>query len=363
MQGLYDQKSTYGNANLWVYCNEDSFWFKHCTYSPTTSAIIAYDDEDLFFNNWYITFCPQFFDNLWEASLSEKIALIKRNGQNPQIMETVNSSPGIQAAVFLHESFHMSQIVTSPGAVDYAYGAENVYKLADSRNTDAAVYNADSWKMTAEAIWAQDYFNLNGPPVPRAHYSGSTVEASLNDTLAIDVMYVNLGPVVPQGASPVPAEQAYYVDPSIWQVYTPGKGLAPLSVALPRIPAISDSTSPASTLPASTAPASSVPAPVQASPPPAADQCGDKYEFFFDSFKIYGKYFNSAAFGTDGSGLQKRIKGCGDLTEWHFEPLMNDPNGYQWLASGHLPIGTKACVGRAVVSAGGASPDGCTGSG
>lgn len=55
--------------------------------------------------------------------------------------------------------------------------------------------------------------------------------------------------------------------------------------------------------------------------------------------------------------------GCGDLTYWTFETLTDDPQGYQWYAEGDLPVGTKACVGRAVVSAGGASPDGCTGSG
>lgn len=55
--------------------------------------------------------------------------------------------------------------------------------------------------------------------------------------------------------------------------------------------------------------------------------------------------------------------GCGDLTYWTFKTLTDDPQGYQWYAEGDLPVGTKACVGRAVVSAGGASPDGCTGSG
>ena len=40
----------------------------------------------------------------------------------------------------------------------------------------------------------------------------------------------------------------------------------------------------------------------------------------------------------------------------------DDPT-YQWYASGHLPIGTKACVGRAVVSAGGANDGNCHGAG
>lgn len=42
-------------------------------------------------------------------------------------------------------------------------------------------------------------------------------------------IYVNAGAVVPQGASPVPAAgQPFHVDPSSWQIYTPGQGLAPV---------------------------------------------------------------------------------------------------------------------------------------
>ena len=109
------------------------------------------------------------------------------------------------------------------------------------------------------------------------------------------------------------------------------------------------------------APSATLPPP--STPPPAADQCGDWYKFLFDSFQIYGKNFVPSEIGTDGSGLEKQLSGCGDLTAWQFKNVTGDPHGYQWYASGNLPIGTKACVGRAVVSAGGASPDGCTGAG
>ena len=151
---------------------------------------------------------------------------------------------------------------------------------------------------------------------------------------------------------------------------------------------------------------SSVPSPPPSpAPAPAADICGDWYKVFFDHFEIYGKNFNTDKFGQDGSGLKKQIQGtshanmttfrayfpigiafsclsdihsvagpadtrflfhptgCGDLTKWSFEARTNDPQGYQWYAKGNLPIGTKACVGRAVVSAGGASSDGCNGAG
>ena len=38
----------------------------------------------------------------------------------------------------------------------------------------------------------------------------------------------------------------------------------------------------------------------------------------------------------------------------------NDPT-YEWYASGYLPFFTKACVGRIVVSAGGANDGNCHG--
>lgn len=72
--------------------------------------------------------------------------------------------------------------------------------------------------------------------------------------------------------------------------------------------------------------------------------------------------FDPIKFGNNGEGLQKQIKGCGDLTHWSFHMTPNDPT-YQWYASGRLPIGTKACVGRAVVSAGGANHGHCSGAG
>lgn len=94
----------------------------------------------------------------------------------------------------------------------------------------------------------------------------------------------------------------------------------------------------------------------------ASDICGDWYRSVLDYFEIRGKDFDAAKFGTDGSGLKSQIRGCGALTKWSFTYTPNDPR-FAWYAHGQLPIGTKACVGRAVVSAGGAVPDGCTGAG
>ncbi|PMD53955.1 uncharacterized protein K444DRAFT_699591 [Hyaloscypha bicolor E] len=114
-------------------------------------------------------------------------------------------------------------------------------------------------------------------------------------------------------------------------------------------------------VPTATTTAAPPPAKTTAPPSPAADTCGDSYKFVLDHFDVYGKNFDPTKFGTDGSGLKKQIQGCGALTGWSFKTLTSET--YQWHASGNLPIGTKACVGRAVVSAGGASADGCHGAG
>jgi hypothetical protein len=92
------------------------------------------------------------------------------------------------------------------------------------------------------------------------------------------------------------------------------------------------------------------------------DSCDVTYKVLFDSFEIWGMNFPDAKLGLDGAGLLTQLKGCGDVTGWSFT-LTPDDVKYQWYAKGNLPIGTKACVGRAIQSAGGSSAGGCTGAG
>lgn len=92
------------------------------------------------------------------------------------------------------------------------------------------------------------------------------------------------------------------------------------------------------------------------------DNCNVSYRWLFDSFEIRGKNFPDAKLGKDGAGLLAQLRGCGAVTEWGFDWTPNDVK-FQWYAHGHLPIGTKACVGRAVESAGGTSLGECQGSG
>lgn len=66
--------------------------------------------------------------------------------------------------------------------------------------------------------------------------------------------------------------------------------------------------------------------------------------------------------GKDGAGLLEKLRGCGVVTNWGFELTPNDVK-YQWYAHGELPIGTKACTGRAVQSAGGSTTANCNGAG
>ncbi|KAK6431021.1 hypothetical protein LTR95_012820 [Oleoguttula sp. CCFEE 5521] len=111
------------------------------------------------------------------------------------------------------------------------------------------------------------------------------------------------------------------------------------------------------------APPPLAPPPAPQSDPDATEICGTWYKVLFDHFEIYGAHFDDSEFSSDGEKLKHELEGCGEVTKWSFKTLTNDPNGFQWFASGNLPVGTKACVGRAAVSAGGSSPDGCTGAG
>ncbi|PQE17443.1 SGNH hydrolase- subgroup protein [Rutstroemia sp. NJR-2017a WRK4] len=88
--------------------------------------------------------------------------------------------------------------------------------------------------------------------------------------------------------------------------------------------------------------------------------CDVAYKFALDYFEIRGKNLPDAKFGANGEGLKKQLSGCGAITKWNFEWT---PNGvkFQWYAKGQLPIGTKACVGRALVFSGGCGN--CHGSG
>lgn len=92
------------------------------------------------------------------------------------------------------------------------------------------------------------------------------------------------------------------------------------------------------------------------------DNCDVSYKFLFDGFEIRGKNWPDAKLGTNGEGLLKELKGCGAVTKWRFEYTPNDVK-YQWYAHGRLPIGTKSCVGNAVLTAGGSTKGNCHGGG
>ncbi|KAI9874732.1 MAG: hypothetical protein M1830_009343 [Pleopsidium flavum] len=91
-----------------------------------------------------------------------------------------------------------------------------------------------------------------------------------------------------------------------------------------------------------------------------ADDYEVSYRFLFNTFERRGKNFPDALPGEDGMGLLSQLRGCGPVTEWSFEITPKEPT-YQWYAHGHLLIGTKRCVGRATVSAGGITAGNCQG--
>lgn len=241
-----------------------------------------------------------------------------------------------------------------PGTNDKrAYGPALVHNLAKRPiNQDGGAgissTNADSYAMLANSIWWWDTTSVF-PGVPGKAYS-----ATADDATDYPIMlHVDRGNVSTISATTDTLHSQYVADLASY---------ASAAEIAQDVNATTTTTTPSSP-PSTPTPIPNQPTPTPAPPPPAADQCGDWYKFFFDSFEIYGKNFDVAKFGADGSGLKKQVGGCGAITDWKFENVTGDPHGYQWHATGRLPIGTKACVGRAVVSAGGASPDGCTGAG
>ncbi|KAL8855379.1 MAG: hypothetical protein Q9178_007976 [Gyalolechia marmorata] len=87
--------------------------------------------------------------------------------------------------------------------------------------------------------------------------------------------------------------------------------------------------------------------------------CDVSYRVVLNKFELRGKDLPDSKLGKGGEGLQDKVKGCGAITKWHFEWTPDDWV-YEWYASGQLPIGTKACAGRALVSAGGSGNGGCS---
>ncbi|KAI1640781.1 hypothetical protein F4809DRAFT_637233 [Biscogniauxia mediterranea] len=91
--------------------------------------------------------------------------------------------------------------------------------------------------------------------------------------------------------------------------------------------------------------------------------CDVWYKFFFNEFDVRGRGLKDALLGPalDGAGLRDRVNHCGDVTSWGFEYTPNDPN-YDWHAWGRTPIGTRSCIGSAVVAVGGSAGN-CVGAG
>ena len=113
-------------------------------------------------------------------------------------------------------------------------------------------------------------------------------------------------------------------------------------------------TQPASSIaPAPSSTTSNLPAPI------TTDYCNTAYRIVLDEFNIKGVDFNETEF-QGGDGLKEQIGGCGELTDWKFNGSLIDPT-FKWEATGHLPIGTRDCIQRAITSAGGPDHDYCSG--
>lgn len=140
-------------------------------------------------------------------------------------------------------------------------------------------------------------------------------------------------------------------------------GLSPSAHSIPPLPSQVSSREAPTAAPISTATVPSILPSMQPQPQPQpepatfvpVDTCGTSYKFVFDAFTITGNF----DVGPNGEKLRAQVSGCDGLTDWKFTG--SSPGG--WTATGHTLVGNKACLGRAVVSAGGSSKGGCVGAG
>jgi len=119
------------------------------------------------------------------------------------------------------------------------------------------------------------------------------------------------------------------------------------------------------------APTSTTDEPISTTIEPTAtptESCHTRYKVVLDTFDIYGNDWDDAkrdAGGDPGSGngLHTQISGCAKVSKWTFEPVTPTADA-QWTfhAFGQITIWQKACIERAIVSAG-APSGGCSGSG
>lgn len=342
-----------GGQPYWMsslfYCNEDNvpedkrLCEKANAYTSTQNG---------WFSTWHHTvLCPRWFDTL--KYLADAIQPLRDNvAFRGDFSKWQASWLDNKAKTLLHESYHWypTTCPTNKRIFDYVptdpktkyYQPSKVAQLALEQNTKSSYYISQAWSYAIQNIFGVRTFRLDHAPAPPP--------VDVNSQDIPDDFFVDQ---LPPG-TPVPPFDIN--DPNSTQklnAYSKADFHTQTTTGFAWITAadVSDiDTSKYDPVPE----VKSAPAP----PPPPSDVCGTWYKVVDDHFEIYGKNFD-----LDGAALQKQIKGCGDLSGWAFTKLNNDPRGYQWKATGNLPIGTKACVGRAVVSAGGNSPDGCTGAG
>ncbi|KAL9093326.1 MAG: hypothetical protein Q9165_004067 [Trypethelium subeluteriae] len=108
--------------------------------------------------------------------------------------------------------------------------------------------------------------------------------------------------------------------------------------ACPAPPASSTSSSP-STPPSST---------TSTSPTPSED-CKTKYKVVEDDVTISGTAWDANKLRSDGSGLKKAVKKCGDVTKWKWQSPVD---GWDFTATFHIGVFMKNCISSKMEEAG-----------
>ncbi|KAL9115648.1 MAG: hypothetical protein Q9227_000016 [Pyrenula ochraceoflavens] len=318
------------------------------------------------FNYPLITFCGAYFDIL--PSFDEALDRLEGSGDKDRELNTLNLRNKARDNIMYFGPDKERTKAYRPGATKLL-AKQNVQVAAN--NNDNYVFYSLAWfmlrrygkypqyptawdpsKTVAENLAAQAKQPGNPPPLK----DPDTTDDDINEDDPADL---------------VPVTDLLY-DPSEYPDWYKPIVTANQPTSLPAVTPPPAPTEPPSDFPTIPMDEPSPPSSITSSstssptrkptPAPATDTCDVSYKFLYDEFEVRGKNFDASKFGKDGSGLEKQISGCGDLTEWHFEWTPKDPK-YQWHVSGHLPIGTKNCIGNAVESAGGSSKGNCNGAG
>ncbi|KAI0516856.1 hypothetical protein F5B22DRAFT_183430 [Xylaria bambusicola] len=234
---FYDYKTAIHNnlANLaQLFLNqgfqqhEYIYWYCYDYANQCDMGTVAYSWSSVYFfwRNHYTVFCPRFASF---QTLADDIRAASQDQHKQRIMENFHTNRG---QIMLHEIYHYT-VVTNPRTDDYAYQAQQCWDLAKNQGTWYAFENADSYALDAVAIYVQQHFESEEPPIPRDEYAKTPDAAGVDLSAATKEVQSAMGKVFADKPSTWSGAQVPELnpDPSFWVEFVE-EGVTPLSADL-----------------------------------------------------------------------------------------------------------------------------------